>query len=154
MVDADGVVQAAGAVVWRDHEGQLEVLLIHRPRYDDWTFPKGKLEAGERHEEGAIREIEEETGLRVDLGPEVAICRYTDHRQRPKSVHYFAASVPVPAGAAPEFVVNQEVDRLEWLRPDDATTRLSYARDREVLVAFRERFDAASLADLRTDRDS
>ncbi|MGI8983283.1 MAG: NUDIX hydrolase, partial [Acidimicrobiales bacterium] len=78
------VVQAAGGVVWRRAPaGTLEVLLVHRPRYDDWTVPKGKLAPGEDHPAAALREVEEETGLRCTLGPELAPTAYVDRKGRP-----------------------------------------------------------------------
>jgi len=130
----DGVVQAAGGVVYRPVTTETsgpEVLLVHRPRYNDWTLPKGKLDVGESHADGAIRELWEETGFQVDLGPLIAVCSYVDHLHRDKQVQYFAATVV--SGA---FEPNDEVDRQEWLGLPDARTRLSYPRDADVLDAF------------------
>ncbi len=128
----DGVVQAAGGVVWRaGADGAIEVLLVHRPRYDDWTLPKGKLEPGESFEEGARREIREETGYAVTLDDCVAVAEYQDQYGRPKVVRYYAATVD-----GGSFEANKEVDRLAWLGATEAEERLSYGRDAEVLVAF------------------
>ena len=117
-------VRAAGGVVRRDGE----VLLVHRPKYDDWTFPKGKLDVGESDEDAALREVEEETGYRCSLGPELTTTSYTDSHGRPKVVRYWLMR--------PEdgrFEPTQEVDQIAWLSPKEAARRLSYDRDREVL---------------------
>jgi 8-oxo-dGTP diphosphatase len=128
------VVQAAGGVVWRrSPDGGLETLLVHRPRYDDWTVPKGKLDAGEGHAEAALREVEEETGLRCRLGPELVSTSYRDRRGRPKQVRYWAVT-PVSGRFAP----TDEVDEVRWLPVDDAEALLSYPRDRAVLGALRD----------------
>ncbi len=122
-------VEAAGGVVWRRGEdGSLEVALVHRPRYDDWSLPKGKLDPGEGFEEAALREVEEETGLRCELGRELGEARYRDHRDRPKVVRYWAMQ---PGGG--EFEPNEEVDELRWVAPEDAKRMLSYAFDRELV---------------------
>lgn len=126
------VVEAAGAVVWRrTAKGHLEVLLVHRPRYDDWTLPKGKLDPGETAEAAARREVEEETGLRGRLGPALPSVRYTDRQQRAKRVRYWA--MQVDGGG---FVPNDEVDEVRWLRLGPALEQLTYAHDRPVLEAL------------------
>jgi 8-oxo-dGTP diphosphatase len=104
------------------------VLLVHRPKYGDWTFPKGKLDPGESFEEAALREVEEETGLRCELGEELEPTTYRDRHGRLKLVRYWEMS---PVGG--EFEPNDEVDRLEWLPPEEARERLTYDRDRGVL---------------------
>jgi 8-oxo-dGTP pyrophosphatase MutT (NUDIX family) len=119
-------VEAAGGVVVRDGT----VLLVHRPRYDDWTLPKGKLDAGESFENAALREVEEETGLRCTLGRELPSSRY-EVDGRPKLVRYWLMS---PRDEAP-FVPNDETDDLRWLDPPEALALLSYDRDRDVLAA-------------------
>ncbi len=90
------VVRAAGGVVWRRSGPDLEVLLIHRPRYDDWSLPKGKAESGEDDVDTAAREVAEETGLVCVLGPELARIRYTDRNGRPKVVRYWSMTVAAP----------------------------------------------------------
>jgi len=125
------VVQAAGGVIWRrSPAGELEVLLVHRPRYDDWTVPKGKLEPNEEHAQAALREVEEETGLRCTLGPELASTSYRDRKGRPKQVRYWAMT---PAGGT--FAPTEEVDEVRWVGVDAARSLLSYERDRPVLAA-------------------
>ena len=120
-------VRAAGGIVRRDGE----VLVVHRPKYDDWSFPKGKLDEGESWEDGALREVEEETGLRCSLGAEIASTSYTDSRGRPKVVRYW-----LMRPEAGEFEPSDEVDEIAWLSPEDAVARLSYARDRELLESL------------------
>jgi 8-oxo-dGTP diphosphatase len=123
-------VRAAGGVVTRlDGDGRTEVLVVHRPKYDDWSFPKGKLDPGETDEAAAVREVEEETGLRCELGEELGVRRYTDRHGRPKQVRYWRME---PVATSP-FVPNDEVDALRWLRTDEAATLLSYDGDRRLL---------------------
>ena len=119
-------VEAAGGVVVRD--GQ--VLLVHRPRYDDWTLPKGKLDPGESFEQAALREVEEEAGLRCRLGRELPSSEYRDNRDRPKIVRYWLMEVE-----GGEFEPNHEVDEVRWLADNEAAQRLTYDRDRDVLRA-------------------
>lgn len=126
-------VIAAGGVVWRESHGSRQVLLVHRPRYDDWSLPKGKLNPREHVLVAARREIEEETGQQVLLGPSLGIQRYDVRKNggtAPKLVHYWAASL---AGPEQEFEPNAEVDKLEWLPVDKAKERLSYPRDVDIL---------------------
>ena len=129
-VALDEVVRAAGAVVQRAGADGVEVLLVHRPRYDDWTFPKGKAEPGESDEETAVREVEEETGLRGTLGAELPSSRYIDSRGRDKVVRYWTMR---PEEGA--FQGDREVDEISWVPVGDAAGRLSYDRDREILQA-------------------
>jgi len=111
------------------------VLLVHRPRYDDWSLPKGKADPGERDEETALREVEEETGLRCILGAPAGRTRYRDSKGRNKVVHYWLME-PESAAAAADgaFVPNAEVDRVRWCTVDEATGRLTYAHDRKLLA--------------------
>jgi 8-oxo-dGTP diphosphatase len=126
-------VQAAGGLVVR--EGT--VCVVHRPRYDDWSLPKGKLDAGESFEDAAVREVEEETGLRCRLGEELEEVRYTDAKGRPKLVRYWLMEAVEDLGFSP----NDEVDELRWVEPAEAVELLSYDRDRE-LVRNLDRLDA------------
>ncbi|HVL06006.1 MAG TPA: NUDIX hydrolase [Acidimicrobiales bacterium] len=127
-----GLVEAAGGVVWRrSPAGGVEVLLVHRPRYDDWTVPKGKLGPGEDHAAAAVREVEEETGLHCTVGEQLPEISYVDRKGRPKRVRYWAMT---PAGG--EFTPTDEVDEVCWLPVDDAAARLTYPRDRALLRAL------------------
>jgi 8-oxo-dGTP pyrophosphatase MutT (NUDIX family) len=119
-------VDAAGGVVVEDGR----VLLVHRPRYDDWTFPKGKLDRNESFEDAALREVEEETGVRCSLGRELPAVRY-EVGDRPKLVRYWLMT---PQSETP-FVPNDETDDIRWVTPENARTMLSYDRDRDVLAA-------------------
>ncbi len=124
-------VRAAGGIVHRrDLDGVWRVLLVHRPRYDDWSLPKGKADRGERAEETALREVEEETGLRCLLGEAAGETRYRDAKGRSKVVRYWLMQ-PEPTNG--EFTPNDEVDSVEWCTREEAARRLSYAHDRELL---------------------
>lgn len=124
-----GPVLAAGCVLWR-RAPDIEICLVHRPRYDDWSFPKGKLKRGETALEGALREVLEETGHHCVPGAVLPTARYlTDGR--PKEVSYWAAEATHGT-----FVPNDEVDRLAWLPPSAARSRLSRPGDRVQLDAF------------------
>jgi len=122
-------VVAAGAVVFRP--GRL-VLLVHRPVYDDWSFPKGKLDPGEHAAVAAVREIAEETGLHVRLGPPLDSQHYPVG-PRGKTVHYWVGW-PVGDHDVSGYLVNEEIDEVVWLPYDEAMERLSYSRDRETLA--------------------
>jgi len=124
-------VRAGGGVVWRDGPEGRELLLVHRPRYDDWSFPKGKLDRDESYLEGAVREVNEETGLEVEVGPELSPARYIDGEGRPKKVRYWAMAV---VGGA--FEENHEVDEIRWFPLDQVAAQLSYHHDIDVLVSF------------------
>jgi len=131
------VVLAAGGVVWRrEKSGPVEVLLVHRPKYDDWTLPKGKLDDDESAEEAAVREVEEETGFQVELGAELPSTDYHDRYGRPKNVRYWVMDV-----TGGEFQPNKEVDGVKWLPVEHAKRELSYPRDREILDAFAREAD-------------
>jgi 8-oxo-dGTP diphosphatase len=118
-------------VVWRRRgDGEREVLLVHRPRYRDWSFPKGKVEKGESDEQAAVREVEEETGLRCVLGPELPSTSYTDLKLRPKTVRYWSME------ATGDPMAGNEVDEVCWVPIAEAAERLSHGRDRAVLRAL------------------
>lgn len=115
-----GVVRAAGGVVRRDGR----VLLVHRPKYDDWTFPKGKADDGEPDLDCAVREVREETGISCAPERELPATEYIDPLGRPKRVRWWLMS---PLGG--EFTANREVDDILWAEPADAAALLSYERD-------------------------
>ena len=121
------VVRGAGGVI-ANRDGA--VLLVHRPKYDDWTFPKGKNERGESDQDCARREVEEETGLRCLLGEELTTIDYIDRKGRQKSVRFWLMT------SDDEPVASNEVDELRWVSPSQARSLLSYDRDREVLDAY------------------
>jgi 8-oxo-dGTP diphosphatase len=127
-MDERGEVRAGGGVVVRDGPEGTEVAVVHRPRYDDWSLPKGKLEDGETFEQGARREVEEETGFRCELGDELSPVRYHDRKGRPKVVRYWLMSV---SGGG--FEPNDEVDELLWLAPAEARSKLDYEHDRRLV---------------------
>ncbi|HEX8104384.1 MAG TPA: NUDIX domain-containing protein [Solirubrobacteraceae bacterium] len=127
-------VKAAGCVVYR-RAGDLEFALIHRPRYDDWSLPKGKLDPGESWAEAARREVEEEIGVRGELGEELEPVRYRDHKGRDKVVRYWLMEA---GDDTPGFSPNDEVDELAWVDAEEASERLSYDVDRETLVGAAE----------------
>lgn len=124
-------VRAAGGLVLRaGPTGETEVLLVHRPKYDDWTIPKGKLDPGEDDLDAALREVEEETGLRCRAGRELPGVSYKDRNGRDKTVRYWEMT---PAEG--KFVANDEVDESRWLALEEASALLTYDRDRDVLAA-------------------
>lgn len=145
------VVQAAGGVVWRrramvaEHDDpapsagaadgaavaadEIEVVVVHRPRYDDWSLPKGKAEAGESAEQTARREVEEETGLRCTLGPELLTVRYETSRGEDKTVRWWAMTVESAVERSPD----DEVDLVEWVDLDELHRRTAFETDRAVV---------------------
>jgi 8-oxo-dGTP diphosphatase len=123
--------------VVRDADGDgVEVAVVHRPKYDDWSLPKGKLEEGESFEEAAVREVEEETGVRCELGDELAPATYRDRKGREKLVRYFRMR-PLTGS----FTPSDEVDELRWLAPAEALESLGYEHDRSLV---RDLFEQAS----------
>jgi 8-oxo-dGTP pyrophosphatase MutT (NUDIX family)/phosphohistidine phosphatase SixA len=129
---AAGEILAAGAVLWRPAGRGTQVALIHRPKYDDWSFPKGKLESGEHALLAAVREVAEETGMQVTLGLRLPAVSYVVDDQ-PKVVDYWAARAD---SADARFVANSEVDRLDWVALSRAAIRLSYEHDVRLLADF------------------
>ena len=122
------LVRAAGGIVLRGEGAGREIALVHRPRYDDWSFPKGKLADDEDEATAALREVLEETGLRCRIGSSVGAVTYADRNGRPKVVRYFSMT---PDGGS--FTANAEVDELRWLRIEEADRHLSYPHDRTLL---------------------
>jgi 8-oxo-dGTP pyrophosphatase MutT (NUDIX family) len=132
LVVSEETVRAGGGVIVRPGDNGPEVLLVHRPRYDDWSFPKGKRDGDETDEATARREVLEETGLAVVLGVELGEARYRDSKGRPKIVRYWLMT-PDPDDSGPGFAPNHEVDELRWCAIAEAARLLSYAHDRALL---------------------
>jgi 8-oxo-dGTP pyrophosphatase MutT (NUDIX family) len=136
----DPEVRAAGGVVWRRRpDGEVEVVVIHRPRYDDWSFPKGKTEPGETDEAAAVREVEEETRLRARLGPELPSAAYRDGTGRAKAVRYWAMEPEDDVQPEPAT----EADDARWVPLGEAERLLTYERDRELVRALERTLEAA-----------
>jgi 8-oxo-(d)GTP phosphatase len=123
------VVRAAGGVVWRP--GPL-VCVVHRPRYDDWSLPKGKLDAGEHPLAAAVREVWEETGVRAAPQIRLTSAHYQTRGGAPKTVDYWSMRTL----SAPPLAVNNEVDEVRWLAPDSAVDLLTYPHDAQLLAEF------------------
>ncbi|MFD3446991.1 NUDIX domain-containing protein [Microbacteriaceae bacterium 4G12] len=138
---ADGVVYAAGAVVWRRIGDDVQVLVIHRTQHKDFSLPKGKLDPGETLAQTAVREVFEETGLRVFLGTPLGAVEYPIPNGRTKEVHYWAAEATKKAVAESSFSPNKEVDGLDWLPVPTALALLTYASDIDVLQLFADQLD-------------
>ena len=124
---------AAGAVCWREVGKDLMVAIIHRGRYQDWSFPKGKVDSGETLAEAAVREIKEETGLKVKLGVPLSTVSYPIDKGKTKVVHYWATKVSDKALANSKFKPDEEVSEVVWVKADQAFAKLSYKHDRELL---------------------
>jgi 8-oxo-dGTP pyrophosphatase MutT (NUDIX family) len=122
------MVRAAGGVVVREDGGAREVVVVHRPAYDDWTLPKGKARKGESDEDCAVREVQEETGLRCERGRELASTSYLDSAGREKLVRYWLMR-PADGTLRP----SNEVDEARWISFDEADRLLTYEHDRVVL---------------------
>jgi 8-oxo-dGTP diphosphatase len=126
------VIRAAGGVVRRrTKNGRTEYALVHRPRYDDWSLPKGKLDPGETDEEAAQREVEEETGVRAELLTELSSTRYPDRKGRQKQVRYWLME---PDGKPPKFRPNNEIDEMCWCAAADAGKLLDHEHDRKLIA--------------------
>jgi 8-oxo-dGTP diphosphatase len=146
-------VRTAGGLVWRLHGGTLQVQMVHRPRYDDWSWPKGKLEAGEAHQVAGVREITEETGRPVVLGVPLPSMRYRMPDGRWKTVSYWAArrasrDTDLPALVARPPVPpasTEEIDKVRWVDAASATGRLTRRTDRKPLLALVEEYEQGRL---------
>jgi 8-oxo-dGTP diphosphatase len=125
------VVQAAGGLVVRRQGGLLQIVVVHRPVHQDWSFPKGKLEAGETLDVAALREVREETGLTCELLRFIGHTEYVDRKGRQKTVAYW-----IMAAIGGSFSPNDEVDELRWLHLNEASQQLSYPRDQELVAVL------------------
>ena len=131
------VVLAAGGVVFRTVDRhQVQYALVHRPAYDDWSLPKGKLQQGETEEEAALREVEEETGMRCRVVRTLGTTSYIDRKGRPKLVYYW-----LMRAVGGRFSPNAEIDEMRWLELTPALDLLSYDRDRTLLRALGQRHE-------------
>jgi 8-oxo-dGTP diphosphatase len=122
------ITAAGGVVLRRDHDRRVRIAVIHRPKYMDWSLPKGKLEEGEGWLEAALREVEEETGLRCEASVELPSTSYLDRKARRKLVRYWLME-PVSG----DFEPHGEVDELRWVTPDEANRLLTYEHDKEIV---------------------
>ncbi len=123
---SEQIVLAAGGII---RNNSSEFLVIHRPKYDDWSFPKGKLDNGEKLEECALREVHEETGFQCELRDFLGTVAYVDRKGREKKVHYWQMKI-----LDGHFQENSEVDAIDWLHKEKALEILSYSHDRELLT--------------------
>jgi 8-oxo-dGTP diphosphatase len=126
------VIEAAGGVIWREAtRSRIEILVVHRPRYADWSLPKGKLKRGETALQCALREVREETGMLCRVGPELSTAYYVDRKLREKRVRYWAMQAQ-----SGRFRRNHEVDEVRWLLIHEASDMLSYDHDVGVVVGL------------------
>jgi 8-oxo-(d)GTP phosphatase len=129
------VIRAAGCIVWRRARREVEVVLVHRPRWGDWSFPKGKLDPDEQPIACAVREVREETGLEVRVGPRLPDQEYVVNGGTPKVVHYWAAEPPKKADLS-AYEPNAEIDKVRWVRLSKARKQLTYPHDADLLDMF------------------
>jgi 8-oxo-dGTP diphosphatase len=134
-VSAPRLIRAAGCIVWRHGSREPEVVLVHRPGWRDWSFPKGKLDPGEPPISGAVREVVEETGLAVRVGPRLPDQHYLVNGGTPKVVHYWAAEPPKSADLS-AYEPNKEIDDVRWEKLSRARKRLTYPHDADLLDIF------------------
>lgn len=138
-------VFAAGAVLWREDEGELKVLMVHRSRYNDWAWPKGKVDPGETLPETAVREVREETGLKINLGIKLPVLKYKLPNGEAKEVHYWAARVSDKALAKSKFKPDDEVAAVTWLSPSEARELFTYDADEPYLTIVENLFETKRL---------
>ena len=146
-----GTVLAAGALVWRERDGQLQVLAVHRPRYDDWSWPKGKIDKGETLPGCAVREVAEETGKEIILGQKLPTLRYPVGGGKTKVVRYWAATVAsgkskaVVARPRVKSAPKHEIDTKRWLTVDEARELITFADDLKPLDRLVELYEEGRL---------
>lgn len=129
------MIRAAGALLWRETTNRtIEIALIHRPKYDDWTLPKGKIEEGETALQCAYRELFEETGIKASFTRQLGSVDYDENGQR-KRVIFWSAQCALDAST---FVASEEVDQLRWLTPEQALAEATFATDKEMILNFQE----------------
>lgn len=126
-------VFAAGVVCWREQKGRIEVLLVNRAKYNDWSFPKGKQDPGEALAETAVREMLEETGINLRLGRKLSSAQYKLSTGEKKIVEYWASKIKARAWKKTDFLPNEEISKLKWFTLDDAAEKLTYEHDVELL---------------------
>ncbi len=126
-------VRAGGGIVWRHGPRGIEVVLVHRPAYDDWSFPKGKLLDGESELDAALREVEEEIGVPCRAGSDLGTLSYVDGRMRPKTVRYWAMTL----ADGDAIAAANEIDEARWVDAADAGSLLTYRHDRELFERVR-----------------
>jgi 8-oxo-dGTP diphosphatase len=148
VYNGNGEIRAAGGVVFAEIDGKTCVALVHRPRYGDWSLPKGKVRAGESDADAAQREVAEETGLECELLGEIGTLHYFDRKRRAKAVRFWAMS---PASGT--FVPNEEVDRVEWLDLRDAAAKATRSGERDFLTRLDEQRSATGATSRAGDGD-
>jgi len=126
-------IYAAGIICWRENKGALEVLLVHRPKYSDWTFPKGKQDPGEYLPETAVREMREETGISLKLGRPIAQVSYSVENNEEKTVFYWSSKAREKAWKKKKFRANDEISEISWEKADEAMSKLTYQHDKDLL---------------------
>lgn len=130
-------IYAAGILCWREKGNEVEVLVVHREKYDDWGFPKGKQDPGELLPQTAVREVHEEAGIKVKLGRKLSVINYQVGSEQ-KEVHYWASKVKAKTAKKQKFSPNEEIAKVEWIGANKALALLSYDHDRQLLLTALE----------------